>query len=185
MRRCTSFVGIVPVVVVLLVVMALPAGAKKDTPFNATMWGNDVEFDFDFALDGAAVAARCPEMIEADLVVQSLTTFVGIGNGTHLGRFVATAQHCSNVDTGLYMDGRLTIEAANGDELVGTYTNGYSVPDAIPPTEVAFFDEFSFTDGGTGRFTFASGGGAETGTFNFGTGDFTVEMTGRIAYSRK
>jgi len=40
-------------------------------------------------------------------------------------------------------------------------------------------------DGGTGRFLFASGGGIEIGSVNFGDGSFVVELTGMISYKRK
>jgi hypothetical protein len=46
-------------------------------------------------------------------------------------------------------------------------------------------DYFTFTDGGTGRFTSASGGGVEIGAVDVRDGSFTLEMTGVISYSRR
>jgi len=46
-------------------------------------------------------------------------------------------------------------------------------------------DYLTFQDGGTGRFTFASGGGVEMGSVDFTDYSFTVQMTGVISYGKK
>jgi hypothetical protein len=46
-------------------------------------------------------------------------------------------------------------------------------------------DYVTYVDGGTGRFTYASGGGLEMGSVNFNDFSFTVSMTGVIAYKKK
>ena len=46
-------------------------------------------------------------------VADSVTSFVGSGYATHLGRVDFVAEHCSDLDTGRYGDGLLTIVAAN------------------------------------------------------------------------
>lgn len=167
--------GISVLVAVLLVMMALPAGAKSYRPFKGTMSGNEVSF-------GPVPANRCPEMAEAQLEVSWVASFTGFGYATHLGRFEATAAHCSNEATGIYMDGRLTMTAANGDVLVGTYTNGTSDPTGFPV--IGFLDDVTFTNGGSGRFATASGYGTERGAVDLYTGEFTVVMEGFINYSR-
>jgi hypothetical protein len=48
------------------------------------------------------------------------------------------------------------MEAASGSILTGTYTGGISLS---PAPVIGFTDYFTFTDGGTGRFTYAWGGG--------------------------
>jgi hypothetical protein len=45
-------------------------------------------------------------------------------------------------------------------------------------------DYFTFVDGGTGRFAFASGGGTEMGSVDLADGSFTVRMDGVISYSK-
>ena len=48
-------------------------------------------------------------------------------------------------------------------------------------------DEFTFVDGGTGRFTYAFGGGVEMGSVDFTQfpPPFTVQLMGEIAYKKK
>ena len=72
--------------------------------------------------------------------------------------------------------------ADNGDVLLGTYTDGVSLS---PPPLIGLMDYFTFVDGGTGRFTTASGGGVEMGTVNLDDGTFTVQLTGVIRYGRR
>jgi hypothetical protein len=170
MRRSIAILG----VVAILAFTAGPVLAKGDqaVPFKATLWGNEVTFN------PVIPAGRCIEMAG---VADALTTFRVSGYATHLGWVDVVAEHCSDFDTVTYGDGRLTITAANGDVLKGTYTNGESTS---PPPETGFRDEFTFIDGGTGRFAFASGGGTEVGAFNVVTFDSWVYMEGVISYDK-
>jgi len=170
MRRFVAAAG----VVAILAFAARPVMARgaQAVPFKGTMWGSEVTFD------PAIPAGRCVEMAG---VADALTTFQVSGYATHLGRVDVVAEHCSDFDTVTYGDGRLTITAANGDVLKGTYTNGTMT---APPPESGFQDEFTFVNGGTGRFTFASGGGTEMGTFNFNTFDSSVHMEGVVSYGK-
>jgi hypothetical protein len=147
----------------------------KEVPFKATLGG-------DFVRILAPDAKPCPS-IDADFV----TRFEGSGRASHLGRVTVVAQHCSMVTaSGVdYEDGELTLTAANGDVLEAVYFDGTSeLADPVGPV-FGFIDTFEFVDGGTGRFTFASGGGTETGFFNQGTGEWSLVMEGTIAYDRK
>jgi hypothetical protein len=75
------------------------------------------------------------------------------------------------------------VTADNGDILLGTYENGISLS---PMPLVGFRDEVTFVDGGTGRFTFASGNGIEMGVVDFDDdGSLTMQISGRIAYKKK
>lgn len=122
----------------------------------------------------------------------AVTSFAGAGELTHLGWSELYAEHCSYgvpipedpfcMPDGTYGEGIIEVIADNGDMLLGTYTNGMSFPD---DPIIYFMDEFEFVDGGTGRFTFASGGGVEMGWVDFRDGSFAVEMSGVIAYKRK
>lgn len=161
--------------VILLAVLATPAGATggnptKELPFRGTMGGDEVSFNLDVP------EGRCVEMAA---VADSVTTFAGSGYATHLGRVDIVAEHCSDLDTGQYGDGMLTITAANGDVLMATYTNGVSL---TPPPLIDFRDDFTFVNGGTGHFVAASGGGTETGVFNFASNEWSVHMEGVIVY---
>lgn len=170
MRRLVAILG----VVALLAFTAGPVVAKGDqaVPFRATLWGNDVTFN------PVIPAGRCVEM---DGVADALTTFKISGYATHLGWVDVVAEHCSDFDTVTYGDGRLTITAANGAILKGTYTDGVST---APPPVTGFRDDFAFVDGGTGRFAFASGGGTEVGLFDLNTLDTSVYMEGVISYDK-
>lgn len=135
--------------------------------------------------DAAAIAARCNP--PAGKFAWAVTSFEGWGDMSHLGDTYIYAEHCSygTVATGpdgTYGEGEITAIADNGDVLLGNYTNGVSLS---PPPVVAFMDSFTFVNGGTSRFSFASGGGVEMGTVDLNDFSFTVQMTGVIAYKRK
>ena len=173
-RKPTRLFALVAVVAVLLVTVAMPASATKgnpdkELPFSAYIAGDEVALN----TVPAEVAARCDSPSAF-----SVTTFYGTGRATHLGRIDIVAQHCSEA-MGFYSQGVLTITAANGDVLMATYTNGVSL---TPPPLIEFTDEFTFVDGGTGRFTEASGGGVEIGVFHFLDDVFELEMDGVVSY---
>ena len=135
--------------------------------------------------DPAVIAGRCspPE----GKFVWAVTSFEGWGTMSHLGEAYIYAEHCSYGTEGVgpdgtYGEGEITTIADNGDVLLGTYTNGVSLS---PPPVIGFMDYVSFVDGGTGRFTYASGGGIEMGAVDFSDYSFTVQMTGVIAYKKK
>lgn len=166
--------------VAALVVLPAAATARADghepepVPFAAEFTGNDVAFNF----DPVAIEARCDSPFAF-----SVTTFRGSGHATHLGKVDFVAEHCSldfGQGSGPYDQGILTLTAANGDVLMATYTDGVTDPTDFPI--LAFTDEFTFVDGGTGRFVTASGGGTETGLFHFFTDELSVRMEGTIVY---
>jgi hypothetical protein len=76
------------------------------------------------------------------------------GVATHLGKFTGHFEGSAEIIGGtVFGEGTLTLVAANGDELTGTFT--FTGPPPSPePHEVA--TEFTIT-GGTGRFADASG----------------------------
>jgi hypothetical protein len=152
-------------------------------PFKGTFAGLLLDF-------GPVVPGRCDET-PAGKIAWAVTSFAGSGNATHMGNTQAYADHCSYgvVDAdgmfmpdGTYGQGELTLTAANGDVLFATYTNGVSF---TGPPVIEFADYFTFEDGGTGRFTFATGGGVEAGSVDVRTNEFTLRMEGVIAYSKR
>jgi hypothetical protein len=139
----------------------------------------------DFNVDPGVIADRCnpPD----GKFAWAVTSFEGWGTMTHLGNSYMYADHCSYGipgagPDGTYGEGEITVTASNGDILLATYTGGISFPS---DTVIGFMDHFTFIDGGTGRFTFASGGGVDVGTVNFDDFSFTIQMTGVIAYQKK
>ena len=163
--------------------MAVAKKAPKEVPFKGMFSGDLLDFndrDEDF------IAERCADSPDGK-VAYAVASFEGWGTATHMGRTYIYADHCSYIDTitgepGTYGQGVLTMFAANGDMLSATYTNGSSLS---PPPVVSFVDFFTFDNGGTGRFNFASGGGMEMGSANFEDFTFTVQMAGVISYSKR
>lgn len=162
-------------------------GGKHALPFYGYMSGILGEF----ISDPEQIAVRC-YVPEGKFGVWAIASFAGSGTVTHMGRSHVTATHCSYLGElpdgsigpdGTYGQGELTTTAANGDVLLATYDNGISYPDL--DGSIIFMDEFTFVDGGTGRFSLASGGGVEIGSVNFGDGTFVVELSGMISYKRK
>jgi len=139
-----------------------------------------------FNTNPAFIADRCdpPE----GKFAWAVTAFEGWGTMSHLGESYMFAEHCSygilangEMD-GTYGEGEITTIAANGDILLGTYTDGASL--SGPPV-IGFMDYVTFVNGGTGRFKYASGEGVEMGAVDLNDNSFTVQMTGVIAYKKK
>ena len=170
----------IAVVLTLVVGTASVAGAsnatpEKELPFSAVVTSTE----FGFNTDPDAVAARCGDVARAF----SVTTTKAVGTATHLGRIDLVAEHCSYLDEsgnpGPYTKGEISITAANGDVLLGTYSDGISL---TPPPLIEFIDVFAFVDGGTGRFVEASGGGVEVGVFDAVANEIALKMEGVIVY---
>jgi hypothetical protein len=133
---------------------------------------------FVWAAIDVQAAGGAPSLFNGRCTVPSLFVVSGTfeGEGTHLGHFHGESSHCGQGPT--YSDGFVSITAANGDRLDGTYGGGTAVAGALHDTVV-------FT-GGTGRFDGATGGGEENGVASGNplTGapiDFTLD--GTIAYA--
>lgn len=175
-----------------LLVAPLSAG-EEDTQERA-FFGSSAGVILPFNIDRDDIAARCTEVPEGK-IAWAIASFAGSGTGTHLGLHTIYAEHCSygflitlpdgTFDVqpdGTYGQGRITITAANGDILLAEYEDGISYPeDGL----IVFMDTVTFVDGGTGRFTFASGNASEMGTVNFTNFAFTTEISGVINYSRR
>jgi hypothetical protein len=129
--------------------------------------------------DPDTVANRCDP--PAGKIAWAVVSFGGSGTLSHLGESYIYVEQCEYLD-GTYGEGEMAITADNGDILLVTFTNGSSLYD---PPVIYFTDSVTFVDGGTGRFSFASGGGIEMGTANLDDGSFTTDITGVIAYSNK
>jgi hypothetical protein len=120
----------VAALVSLVAVPSVAAGPRgTDRPFKAALTGV-VLYEF----PGPA----CP-------IVTTVTE--SSGRATHLGRVAASWSHCPAAPE-IVMDGMVTITAANGDTLTGTY-------DYDPASPILSFP-INWT-GGTGRFSDATG----------------------------
>ena len=157
-------------IVVLIGALALlgisaPASARQaERPFEATFTGatTDIAFapGFDFVSNPTATSTfdgRCPEG------ASWLISFSGTGRGTHLGELAWTSSHCSlvtslNPPNVAVSSGRLQFVAANGDVLSESYVG---VGGIVAEGDRLCVNTAATFDGGTGRFTDASGSALE------------------------
>lgn len=118
---------------------AAPGGT--DRPFKATATGQ-IYYD-------TTNPRGCPA---ADFLspVPFTSTLTASGRATHLGAFTVSATHCESL--GVSSNGQMTLTAANGDQLFGTYATTWA---AVGDRVVVEGD--LVLDGGTGRFTHATG----------------------------
>lgn len=115
-----------------IIQMATAAEGGTDLPFKATLAGT-ARWEFP-----GSTPANC-------IVVTTITE--ATGQATHMGQVEALFFHCP-ADPDIVDDGRLTLIAANGDELYGTYNyDPLSESNAFPVT----------LSGGTGLFADATG----------------------------
>ena len=153
----------------------------KMLPFHGVFSGYLLGFDE----NPEAIAERCDP--PAGQVAWAVASFDVWGTATHMGETYMKADHCSyrpfdGPPLGFYGEGQFQLIADNGDILLGTYTNGVSIS---PPPIIGFMEVSTFHDGGTGRFTFASGNGVDIGSFDTRDGSITLQITGVISYGKR
>ncbi len=142
------------------------AGGPDNVPFKASMATQET-----LRPDGVT----CPEQP----YVVGMTT--GTGTASHLGAVALVASDC--ISPGLnaftFSNGHLTFTAANGDELRATYNGNLQPLSGSPPFSLYSISGTITFEGGTGRFTSASGSGYLQGTENIqtGQGQFNVKAT--------
>lgn len=166
-RRLTRVV----VAVVAILLIAAPAAADR---------GGDQERPIKMVWSGTfAILEEGPECsAEGFLPVY----FEGTGNVSHMGAMEFESRHCVNLVTGEFVLGAQVITAANGDELHGTYFGQLT-----PITETDWTaTTYNTYEGGTGRFTNASGFAGPTATYVTFTsptaGVLGGEIIGTISY---
>jgi hypothetical protein len=171
--------AVLVLVVFLVLLGVMPVATAKrngtDRPFTGTVVG---EASFDLAN-----SKGCP----APPVGFGITTFTdAYGTARHMGEVGFHAVHCPLIVDGAIVDGSLTIVAANGDELYGTYSGSTEpIPATVGEVFLATID-IAF-EGGTGRFAGASGTATLTAAITFeGFGElawpWAATWTGLISY---
>ncbi len=153
----------------------------KTVPFHGVFSG----YLLGFNEDPGAISARCNP--PSGQVAWAVASFQAWGTARHLGETYMFAEHCSyrpegGPPEGFYGEGEFELTADNGDILIGTYTNGVSIS---PPPVIGFMEASTFHNGGTGRFTFASGNAVDMGWLDTGDGSITMQMSGVIAYGKR
>ena len=109
-------------------------------------------------------------------------TTAGSGQASHLGAITGSGTDCitpTSAYTYAFSNGKLSLIAANGDELRADYS-GALTPSATPPIYVVA-GTYRIT-GGTGRFSNASGTGTVGGLTNLQTGQGNLDLKGTISY---
>lgn len=101
----------------------------------------------------------------------------GVGNATHLGRYVYASTECFDPATGAFA-GTPTLTAANGDTIVGSYSGQVFPTD--DPNVITYEEELVIT-GGTGRFAGASGQVHGSGVANLATGEYSQTLSGTVS----
>ena len=129
--------AIITIAATLVAMVSLPAasagGGGSDRPFQARLAGE--------------VTYEWPGESPSGCTIVSTKTHA-TGNATHMGLVDAFWSHCP-AEVDYVGDGRLILVAANGDELYAFY-DYFEVDGAPVVTAIAL-------DGGTGRFSDASG----------------------------
>jgi hypothetical protein len=119
---------------------AVAAPKGTDRPFRATASGEIVN---------AENSLGC--------TVGYTSVVTAAGQGTHLGTFQLTARHCEVATSpvaGKSVNGEMTLVAANGDKIIGTYETDWVFNPATFTVTVTGDLQII---GGTGRFTNATG----------------------------
>jgi hypothetical protein len=164
--RLSLLVLAAAVVTVAGALLVTPASGGSSVPFHAS---------FQYTLTPAANPAPCVDATRYDVV--------GSGIATHLGRFDTVQYECSQNGDPLAFTGRYTFTGANGDTISGAYA-GRFVP--IPGSNELRPDAHWTIDGGTGRFTGATGGGPVSGHGTLAGGvvilDGTITSVGSLKH---
>jgi hypothetical protein len=100
----------------------------------------------------------------------------GTGRATHVGRYAYSALECFNPAAGTFV-GEATITAADGSTLSGDYEG--TVGPTADPDVITYAEDFRI-DGGTGRFTGATGHLAIDGLANLATGRYSQVLAGWV-----
>ena len=140
-KRTLAAVFTVLLLLIGLSPSASAASRGTDRPFRAMATG---QIHYDFTNPQGCPASGFPDS------PPFTSTLTAAGRATHLGTFSLSATHCESL--GQSLNGLMTLTAANGDELYGTYATTWAVVDGQ-----VIVDGNLFLDGGTGRFTDATG----------------------------
>lgn len=108
--------------------------------------------------------------------------FEGIGLGTHLGRMTGEATNCTEFTLASQavpvLDGQAVFTAADGSTINATYTGWQDAP----VNGIATYANTVTVQGGTGRFTEATGTWVLEGSLDLVAGSIAGSVTGWLAY---
>lgn len=181
MARRSVFVSLLALLLVMMSVSVADAKPKgTDRPFKGEVAGDSF-----FLLDNPLGCPGPEAPIDPGYGITTRT--VAEGRASHMGRVVAHFEHCPLLD-GRLVNGTVTIEAANGDELHGSYS-GFSTAVPVPIGDPVFVTNYVTWDpvNSTGRFSGATGTAQSDGVLSFlGFGvpswPITITWQGALSY---
>jgi hypothetical protein len=145
-------------VVITVLSLALPAFAGNSVPFVGTL----------------DATSQVVGETDSGLLILLAT---GTGQATHLGNYSAALSFDLEPVFPFPFAGMIVFTAANGDRLNAKFTGVYDSATTCAGT-------LTFVDGGTGRFAKASGTGTLSGQDLGSLFVFSVDIDGRIAFSK-
>lgn len=161
---------VLPAIFMIAAASSVPAWAgPSNVPFKARVATQET------LLGNPGVCVAAPYLVG---------TTTGTGNASHMGAITFMATDCvtPGPTSFSFSNGKLTITAANGDELSAIYSGTLlPIPNTAPFTLYTISGRFTVT-GGTGRFSGASGAGYIQGSENVQTGQGQFDVTGTISY---
>lgn len=166
---------VLPALLLGSVAVSLSAWAgPKQVPFKARITAQEV-LGFD--------PLRCPRPKEIPFL-PNLGTTTGKGTASHMGAVKLEATDCPVLTESppRFSDGRLVLTAANGDKINAAY-QGVLEPVDISAGVFSIVGDYT-VNGGTGRFTNATGSGTLRGTITLGVDGASAhyEVKGTLSY---
>ena len=161
---------------------ALPAVLLTAAAGCAPAWAGPTNVPFNARLATHETLSFDPNVCTAYPFLVGTTT--GTGTASNMGAVTLMATDCitPNPPSFAFSNGKLTITAANGDELRASYSGTFlPLPNSIPFTLYTISGTFTVT-GGTGRFSNATGSGYLNGSENIVTRQGQLDATGTISY---
>ena len=161
--------------------IALPAVLLTASACCAPAWAGPTNVPF-----SARLATHETLSFDATVCPLFVGKTTGTGTASHMGAVTVTATDCITPNPHsfgfAFSNGKLTLMAANGDEIRANYS-GTFVPlrHSIPFTLYTISGTFTVT-GGTGSFSNATGSGDLHGIENILTRQGQLDATGTISY---
>lgn len=169
-------------------ILAAPAAGTQGraVPFSMHVVGVDRPLDMSpgFPFVGDTFGGRCTTPSSW------VTTIDSAGSATHLGIVSVTQSHCTWFDVlgtaatrNPFVDGRMVVTAANGDELWIHYSGYFlftATSEAVGASDIHY--ETMTIVGGTGRFGGATGSMTGGAIDDFPAGPNTASYAGTIVY---
>ena len=175
----------------LVVAFAAPAAATRGQPELAVPIQISIVSPADEPLDmspgfpvvGDTFGGRC------SAPSSWVTTINSAGDASRLGHVAVHQSHCTQINVfappplpATFADGRMTVTAANGDELWIAYTGSFLFYPTDEATGLSVLTYSMTIVGGTGRFTGASGSLTGSAEDNFPAGPHVATFIGTITY---